>query len=120
MVDAAGERKVALDDSRLCVARWTATSDVEHAVCTLTAGPRRSSLCDTVVAKKSLSLRRVPEEEHADLLDELGVRQQVVEHVGVHAATGEHADRSGEALGPWPTSPAPPTRTRGSGGAAGP
>ena len=45
-----------------------------------------------------LVVGRVAEEEHADLLDELGVRQQVVEHVGVHAAAGEHADRPGEPL----------------------
>jgi hypothetical protein len=41
----------------------------------------------------------VAQQEHADLLDEIGVRQEVVEHVRVHAATGEHADRPGEPLG---------------------
>ncbi len=35
---------------------WTATSDVEHAVCTSTLGPRRSSLYETRVVRKSLSL----------------------------------------------------------------
>ncbi len=41
----------------------------------------------------------VTEEEPADLLDQLGVGEQVVEHVHVGAATGEHADCAGEALG---------------------
>ena len=38
------------------------------------------------------------EEEPPDLLDELGVRHQVVEQVRVHSAAGEHADRTVEAL----------------------
>ena len=41
----------------------------------------------------------VTEEEPADLLDQLRVGEQVVEHVGVGAAAGEHADRPGEPLG---------------------
>ena len=41
---AAGERDVALAGEQAWQARWTATSDVEQAVCTLTLGPRRLSL----------------------------------------------------------------------------
>ncbi len=37
-------------------ARWIATSELEHAVCTVTAGPRRPSLYAVRLAMKSLSL----------------------------------------------------------------
>ena len=42
--------------SRLWQARWTATSEVEQAVWTVQLGPRRLSLYDTRVVRKSLSL----------------------------------------------------------------
>jgi hypothetical protein len=45
---------------------------------------------------------RVAQQEPADLVDELGVRQQVVDEVRVHAAPGEHADGTLEALGHVP------------------
>ncbi len=41
----------------------------------------------------------VPREEEADRGHELGVREEVVRHVGVHARPGEHADPPGERLG---------------------
>jgi hypothetical protein len=41
---------------RLWLAMWTATSDVEQAVCTLTLGPLRFRQYETRVARKSLSL----------------------------------------------------------------
>ena len=45
---------------RLWQAMWTATSEVEQAVCTARLGPRRFSLYDTVVASKSHSCHTCP------------------------------------------------------------
>ena len=42
--------------SRLWQARWIATSELEHALWTVTLGPLRSSLYEMRVAMKSLSL----------------------------------------------------------------
>ena len=42
--------------SRLWHARWIATNDVEHAVCTLMLGPRKSNWYEARVASTSLSL----------------------------------------------------------------
>ena len=107
--------------SRLCTARWTATSDVEHAVCTLTDGPRRSSRYDTVGRQEVLVVAGVAQQEHADLID--AARGSSAGCSACRCScrsrrTRRSRRRTARARGP--TSPAPPSSTRGSGGAADP
>ena len=52
----AGQGHVAFSGQQALQAMCTATSEVEQAVCTVTAGPARSSLKATREQRKSLSL----------------------------------------------------------------
>jgi hypothetical protein len=81
-----------------------ATSDVEHAVCTLTLGPCRSKAVRHARGEEVLVVAGVAQQEQADVVDQLRVGQQVEREVRAHAAAGEHADRPSKLSGTWPAS----------------
>ena len=104
--------------SRLWQARWTATSEVEQAVCTPMAGPRRFSLYETRVAGSPCRCRCSSAPWSSALSSALA--HQVEQQVGVDGGAGEDADRRrSEPPARSRRAPAPPTRTRGTRGAAG-
>jgi hypothetical protein len=65
----------------------------------LIAGPWRSKQVADPGREEVLVVAGVAEQEQPDVVDEVEVRQDVVEVVGVGAASGEHADRAVEPLG---------------------
>ena len=88
--------------SRLCAARWIATSDVEQAVCTATLGPPQVQTVGDARRQEVFVVAGVPHQEGPDLVHQLAVGRQVVGEVGLHPGAGEHADRTGERVGNVP------------------
>ena len=90
--------------SRLRQARWTATSDDEHAVWTAMLGPRRLNCVRYPRCQKIL----VVLQEQAELVEveslgqngvRVAVRQQVVQEIAAGRAGSVHADRAVEPRG---------------------